>query len=71
MKVVLLGVLALCTCSCGSAPTTSPQSTAAESPPKINQDPAIRAAELAVRVANNTATPEEKLELETFLKGKK
>lgn len=61
MKLSVAALLVLVACSCSAAPTEPPR----------NQDPATRAAELAVRVANNTATADEKVELDAFLKGKK
>ena len=56
---------------CNSAPESTPQ-PAAPAPAVANKDDeATEAARLAVKVANKTATAEERAKLDAFIKGSK
>ena len=84
-RIGLVAVLALASCSSAPVaqpegnPVAVPQDTVEPSPPAL--DPAkaeaqkrdaaqLEAAQLAVKVANNRATPEEKAKLEAYMRGK-
>lgn len=73
----LMVAAAVSTLACTSQPSTPAPSqaapnaaTGAQAPPKQAKDDSVRAAELAVRVANGKATEEEKKELDRYMKGK-
>jgi hypothetical protein len=69
--VALLALLGACSSGPTVAPVTAPPPSNAAEATAAPQDPAKRAAELAVKVANGAATPAEKAELDAYIRGKK